>query len=517
MNNAYENFTREEIIAEINLHKKVEEELMGKFLQAEKTISEYQIKILKLETELGEMKRMIFGSRSERFVPVVPPEQTSLGFEIETVEAKPPVTETITYTRKKEQNSKPIKRGRQPLPAHLERVKIVIEPDEDVSGLKRIGEEITEELEYKPGKLFVNQYVRPKYITPEAEDGSQKVLIGELPSRPIEKGIPGPGLLAQILIDKYVDHLPCYRQIQRYQRLGVNLAAPTISEWIRMTTESWIKPLYNLLRKIILGHSYLQGDETTIRVLDRSKKGKTHLGYYWVYHSPLTNMVIYEYKKGRGSEAPKELLKDFKGRLQTDGYAAYENLGNPDITLLCCMAHARRYFDKALNNDKARSEFMLTQIQGLYAIEHKARELKLTHQQRYELRQKESVPILETIVQWLKENILKVLPKSPIGEAIAYSLTRWDKLIYYASDGEVEIDNNLVENAIRPVALGRKNYLFAGSHEAAQRAAMVYSLLATCKKNDIEPYQWLKDVLTKIPDTKSSELNTLLPFKLQCT
>ena len=201
MNNAYENFTREEIIAEINLHKKVEEELMGKFLQAEKTISEYQIKILKLETELGEMKRMIFGSRSERFVPVVPPEQTSLGFEIETVEAKPPVTETITYTRKKEQNSKPIKRGRQPLPAHLERVKIVIEPDEDVSGLKRIGEEITEELEYKPGKLFVNQYVRPKYITPEAEDGSQKVLIGELPSRPIEKGIPGPGLLAQILID----------------------------------------------------------------------------------------------------------------------------------------------------------------------------------------------------------------------------------------------------------------------------------------------------------------------------
>jgi len=515
MNLSYENFTREEFIAEIIQHKKVEEELREKFLQAEKTISETQFKILKLETELAQLKRMIFGSRSERFVPAVPPEQTSLGLETETIEAEPPVTETITYTRKKKESSKP--RGRQPLPAHLERVKIVIEPDEDVSGLKCIGEEITEELEYEPGKLFVNQYVRPKYIKPEAEDGSQKVLIGELPSRPIEKGIPGPGLLTQILIDKYVDHLPCYRQIQRYQKLGVNIAASTISEWIKMTTESWIKPLYNLLLKIILSQSYLQGDETTIKVLDRSKKGKTHLGYYWVYHSPLTGMVLFEYRKGRGSEAPKELLKDFKGRLQTDGYVAYEKLQNPDIALLCCMAHARRYFDKALSNDKSRAEFMITQIQGLYDIEQRARDLNLTHQQRYELRQKESIPILETIEKWLKENCLKVLPKSPIGEAIAYSLERWDKLVYYSSDGEVEIDNNLVENAIRPIALGRKNYLFAGSHEAAQRAAMVYSLLATCKKQEVEPYQWLKDVLTKITEIKSSELQTLLPLKQKCT
>ena len=152
-------------------------------------------------------------------------------------------------------------------------------------------------------------------------------------------------------------------------------------------------------------------------------------------------------------------------------------------------------------------------MQELYAIERKARELNLTHQQRYELRQKESLPILKDIEAWLKNNIIQVLPKSPIGEAIAYSLERWDKLTYYATDGEAEIDNNLVENAIRPVALGRKNYLFAGSHEAAQRAAMLYSLLATCKKNDIEPYQWLKDVLTKIPDTKSSELHLLLPIK----
>jgi len=517
MNSAYENFTREEIIAENIRQKKVIDELTEKFSQAEKTNSEYQFKVLHLETELAQLKRMIFGSRSERFVPAAIPGQTTLALETEIIEAKPPDTETITYTRKKKEDSQPIKRGRQPLPAHLERIKIVIEPQEDISGLKCIGEEITEEMDYKPGKLFVNQYVRPKYVTPETEDGSQKVLIGELPSRPIEKGIPGPGLLAQILIDKYADHLPCYRQIQRYQRLGVNIAASTISEWIRMITESWIKPLYDLHREIILNHSYLQGDETTIKVLDRNKKGKTHLGYYWVYHSPLTNMVLFEYQKGRGSEAPRELLKDFKGRLQTDGYAAYENLHNPDITLFCCMAHARRYFDQALNNDKVRAEFMLKQIQELYAIESKARKLNFTYEQRYELRQKESLPILKDIEAWLKNNIIQVLPKSPIGQAIAYSLERWNKLAYYATDGEVEIDNNLVENAIRPVALGRKNYLFAGSHEAAQRAAMVYSLLATCKKNNIEPYHWLRDVLTKIPDTKSSELHSLLPIKQECT
>jgi transposase len=458
------------------------------------------------------LKRMIFGTKSERFVPAVPPEQTSLALDIENAEAKPAEEESITYTRKKKKEDQPLKKGRQLLPAHLERIEIIIEPQEDVSGLKCIGEEITEELDYKPGKLFVNQYKRRKYIKPEAEDGSQKVLIGELPSRPIEKGIPGTGLLSQIIIDKYTDHLPCYRQIQRYQRLGVNIAASTMSEWLRMTVDSWITPLYDLQKKIILSQSYLQADETPIKVLDRNKKGKTHLGYFWVYHAPPPGLVLFEYKKGRGREGPLEMLKDFKGRLQTDGYSAYEGLQNPDITLFCCMAHARRYFDQALGNDRERAEFALEQMQQLYAIERKARELKLSYRQRYELRQQESVPVLQVIESWLKENIIKVLPKSPIGKAIGYSLERWDKLKYFAGDGEVEIDNNLVENSIRPVALGRKNYLFAGSHEAAQRAAMVYSLLATCKKNNIEPYTWLRVVLIKIPDTKSSELHTLLPL-----
>lgn len=505
MNFAYENLTKEELIEALI-------SLTQKFQQQEETLSGYQAKILKNEHELAQLKKMIFGSRSERFVPAVAPGQTALALEMETVEAKPAVEQTITYTRKKEQPGTTVKHGRLPLPAHFDRVIITIEPKEDVSGLKCIGEEITEELDYKPGKLFVNKFVRPKYVKPEAADCSQKILIGELPSRPIEKGIPGPGLLANIIIDKYVDHLPCYRQIQRIETLGMRIPASTMSEWLRATSDL-LNPLYETLVKEVLKQTYLQADETTIKVLDKNKKGTTHLGYYWVYHAPLINMTLYEYRPGRGRDGPTELLKNFKGRLQSDGYAVYESLKNPNLTLLNCMAHARREFDEAKNNDVFRAEYVLKQMQQLYQIERKAREENLSHQQRYELRQAESVPLLQGLLRWFKENIVQVIPKSPIGKAIAYSLQRWDKLSYYASDGEVEIDNNRVENTIRPLAIGRKNYLFAGSHQAAQRGAEFYSLLNTCKLNGIEPWEWLKETLARIPDHKANQLHLLLPIK----
>lgn len=485
--------------------------LTEKFLQQEKTLSEYQARILKYEHELAQLKRMIFGSRSERFVPSLNPQQTALALETETVEPQPTATETITYTRKAPQQNNKVTRQRLPLPANLERVVITIEPKEDVSGLKKIGEEITEELEWKPGKLFVNKYVRPKYVKPENENIEQQILIGELPSRPIEKGIPGPGLLAQIIIDKYVDHLPCYRQIQRYERTAaMRIPASTMSEWLRAAGDL-INPLFAVLLKEVLSQTYLQADETPIKVLDKDKKGTTHLGYYWVYHAPLLKMTLYEYRPGRGRDGPAELLKNFKGRLQTDGYAVYESLNNPNITLLNCMAHARREFEEAKHNDAARAEYVLKQMQELYSIERTAREEKLNHQQRFELRQRESAPVLQALEQWFKKNIVQVLPKSPIGKAIAYSLQRWDKLSYYATEGEVEIDNNRVENSIRPLAIGRKNYLFAGSHQAAQRAAEFYSLLNTCKCNGIEPWEWLKSTLEKIPDYKANRLHELLP------
>ena len=503
----FENLTREELINALGI-------LTDKFQQQEKTLSEYQAKILKNEHELAQLKRMLFGSRSERFVPAAIAGQTSLELNVETAEAKPSTTETITYTRKKSEPNTVVTHKRLPLPAHLERVVITIEPKEDVSGLKKIGEEITEALDYKPGKLFVKKYVRPKYVTPENEECRQQVLIGELPSRPIEKGIPEPGLLAQIIIDKYVDHLPCYRQIQRYERIdGVKIPASTMSEWLRAGC-GLLEPLREVLTQQVLSQPYLHVDETRIKVLDKDKKGKTHLGYYWVYHAPLGKMTLFEYRPGRGErDGPSEFLKNFKGKLQTDGYVVYESMNNPDIIHFNCMAHARREFDEAMRNDAVRASYALEQIQKLYAIERRAKEENLNHRQRYELRQRESVPVLQEMHPWLKKNIEQTTDQSSIHKAIAYSLKRWDKLSYYASDGEANIDNNPVENAIRPVAVGRKNYLFAGSHQAAQRAALFYSLLNTCKLNGIEPWDWLKETLSKISEHKANQLHLLLPLK----
>lgn len=476
------------------------------YLQIKDKTAELEISNLHLKEELAQMKRMIFGSRSERFVPSTPPQQTSLNLELETVAPPPPVIETITYKRKKPESSHRLNTGRLPLPANLKRVPVIIEPQEDITGLKRIGEEITEELEYSPGKLFVNQYIRAKY----AKVGNEGVIIGELPSRPIEKGIPGPGLLSTIVIDKYVDHLPCHRQIQRFERLGMKIPASTMSEWISATS-ALLSPLYDVLKSEVLNQPYIQADETPIKVLDKDKKGATHRGYFWVYHAPLIKMALFEYRPGRGGSGPVELLKDFKGYLQTDGYGVYDQFDNGRIELFHCMAHARRYFDEALGNDRVRAEYVLGEMQRLYDVERQTREEGMSYKQRYELRQEKCLPVLQRIHSWMKENIIEVLPQSMIGKAIAYTLSRWEKLCFYTNDGRLEIDNNLVENAIRPVAIGRKNYLFAGSHHAAQRSAMLYSLVGTCKKRGIEPYQWLKDTLTKIPDWKANELCQLLP------
>jgi transposase len=461
--------------------------------------------ILTLQQELAQIKRMIFGTKSERFAPIVPVEQTSLSLDVETAIAPPVVKQQISYTREKQKSNK-VHSGRLPIPAHIERIIIEVAPDIDVTGLKSIGEEVTEELEYKAGSFYVNQYRRKKYAKPDGEG----IIIGSLPTRPIEKGMAGAGLLASIIIEKYVDHLPLYRQIQRFKRAGMDIPTATISGWLRGTC-NLIEPLYDVLKKEVLSQDYLQADETPIAVMDKDKQGATHQGYNWVYHAPGKKMVLFDYRHGRGRDGPREILKDFRGHLQADGYNAYEIFDNKTITLLHCMAHARRKFEQALDNDKERAEYVLQQIQILYAIERKAREENYTHTQRYELRQAESVAVLQSLHVWFKENIQQVLPKSLIGEAINYSLGRWKKLSLYATDGKLEIDNNLVENVIRPVALGRKNYLFAGSHEAAQRSAMLYSFMGTCKLRGVEPLHWLKTTLSKLPDHKANRLNELLP------
>jgi len=482
------------------------EELIG-------IVSEYHLTITKLQHELSQLKKVVFGPRHERFSPTIPSkDQLPLELNLPVTESSPVVrVQKIEYTRTITSDKKKPEGGRMKLPAHLPRTRVTIQPDEDVTGMISIGEEITEELDYTPGKFFVREFARPKYVRPEPKEGESSIVIAELPTRVIDKGIVGPGLMTQILIDKFVDHLPLFRQNERFKREGINIPSSTMSDWVAKGVQK-IEPLGARLGEVVLKSDYLQADETTIKVLDKEKKGKTHLGYYWVYRAPQYNLVLFDYRQGRGREGPKDSLKPFRGILQTDGYGAYDYFGSiAGITLMGCWAHTRRHFFEARGNDLQRSDYALSLIQDIYAIEHRAREQGLTHEQRRQLRQSEALPLLVKFEQWLRTEYAGVLGESPIGRAIAYALRRWDKLLIYTTDGRLEIDNNLVENSIRPVALGRKNYLFAGSHDAARRSAIFYSLFGSCKINDINPHAWLSDVLERIDDHPINRLEELLP------
>ncbi|RXK81836.1 IS66 family transposase [Filimonas effusa] len=248
----------------------------------------------------------------------------------------------------------------------------------------------------------------------------------------------------------------------------------------------------------MLQSNYLHADETPIKVMDKDKKGETHRGYYWVYQNSIAKTVLFDYQEGRGREGPVEILKDFKGYLQTDGYVAYDVFAKKqDITLIHCMAHAQRMFNDALDNDEARASHAMEEIQKLYVIERICKKQQLNFEEVTEVRRIKSVPILKSMDLWLQQQYVQVLPQSAIGKAIAYSLQRWKRLSTYVNDGKLNIDNNPVENSIRPVALGRKNYLFAGSHEAAKRSGMLYSrmyaLIAQCESSGLSVKQFCKE------------------------
>jgi transposase len=498
------------------------EQLVGEVLELRTLLArvpelEKQVaRIADLEFQLAQLKRMIFGSKSERFIPSVPDEQLALDLGLEPGSQEPPETEEVHYTRiKNKPKEKPF---RQPLPNHLPRTEILIEPEGDLTGLKKIGEEIKEVLEYTPASLFVTRYVRPKYVDPTREENG--VQTGNLPALPLPKAIAAASLLAIILVDKYVDHLPYYRQIQRFKRIGMRISKSTINGWIKGVCEL-LSPLYDLLVERVLQSQYIMADETTMKVLEYNRKEKNKkdkrdkkvtLGYQWVYYAHLRKLVLFDYQPGRSAEGPRQLLKSFKGFLQSDGYKVYDGYEHvPGITLLNCMAHARRKFEEALDYDPKRAEYVLVKMQGLYEVEREAKEKEFSHPKRKALRLEKSAPILTELQDWLKLNLSQTLPESPIGKAIRYSHKRWDKLGTYTQDGRLEIDNNFVENALRPIALGRKNYLFAGSHEGAKRAAMIYSFFATCKKNDIDCFKWLKDVLNRIQEHPINRLEELLP------
>ena len=473
-------------------------------LTYEELLFEYQ----RVSQELAQLQRLIFGQKRERFVPVANVQQLAIALPGEATTTTPPVpTQTISYTRRQKKSSTSNPPVRKPWPAHLRREEIRLEPKEDVSALTKMGEEKTEELEYVPAELYVKVYLRPKYAKPNGEG----IVIAELPARPIEKGTAGPGLIAHMMISKYVDHMPLYRQLQQFRRDKVEIAESTASGWMKASGETLV-PLCDLLRALVQQSSYLMVDETPIPVLDQTKPGKTHLGYYWVYYDPIAKLVYFDYRPSRSRAGPNEMLKDFQGYLQCDGYTGYEDiLARAEVVGVGCMAHARRYFEQAQDSDRERVEWMLMKLQALYRLEREAREANMSFEARHAHRQKYALSILQEIHAWLKQNSTQVLPKSMMGKAIGYMLGQWSKLEAYTRDGRLEIDNNLVENAIRPVALGRKNYLFAGSHEGAKRAAIIYSLLATAKRHNVELFEYLKHILTNISNHPHHKLAELLP------
>ena len=458
--------------------------------------------------QLEELKRLVFGAKSERHVADAPPaEQLALFGDGPAPAAAVTEKETITYERGKPKAVK-TPHGRGFIPPHLERVDILLEPEEDVTGMTKIGEEVTEELEYAPGKLYVKRYIRPRYALPGGGGG---VLVAPAPERPLPKAMAGTGLLAHLLVSKYVDHLPFHRQIAMFARGGVKLPSSTVGAWNACSADLLV-PLFAHMTGMALSSNYLQADETTIQVLDEGKKGKSHRGYYWACLAVVERLVVFRYDKGRSGAAARKLLAGFKGALQTDHYAAYEQFAaDPLVSLFACWAHARRKFHEALTNDRAGAETMLGAIRWLYAVEERAREKGLSPDGRKALRMEYSLPMLEIIKRWLDEKCYATTPSSPIGKAVNYALRLWPRLTAYINDGRVEIDNNLVENKIRPIALGRKNYLFAGSHEAAERAAMVYSFMATCSLNGVNPQEWLEDVLNRIQSHTINRIGELLP------
>lgn len=461
-------------------------------------------KVAELQRQLELLRRMQFGQKRERFED---PNQMALPLDIAQEvlqEQEEVVKQEITYSRAKKKHP-----GRAKLPSHLPVEEIEIYPKGDLSDKVCIGKEITDVLDYVPGHFKIKRYIRYKYATKDKD--TAQITIGELPERIIDKGIPSEGLLATILVDKYVDHLPLYRQKQRFSRENIDIASSTIDGWAAQSMEA-LKPLYEKLVIDIKNEGYLQADETTIKVLDQKKKDKAHLGYYWVYHAPISKLALFDYSPTRASSAALPILQNFKGYLQTDGYAGYNAYGKKsEVTHLGCWAHARREFERALDNDRSRSEHVLVEIQKLYAVERKAREQVLDPKQIKELRLEESLPIINGLGKWMFLQIKLTLPKSQIGKALAYSQSRWDKLSAYLTDGNLQIDNNLVENVIRPVALGRKNYLFAGSHDAAQKAAMAYTFFANCKKQDVNPYAWLKYTLENIQSINHRNITDLYP------
>jgi len=425
---------------------------------------------------------------------------------------------------------------RQPLPKHLPTEEILLVPEEVKQApeqYKEIGREVTEELDFTPSRFIRRLYIRPKYVAVEtkaapapkspsdvvsavlAELGNKEpkgLLMARLPGRLIEKGFPGAGLMAHVVISKYEDHLPLFRQEKIFrERHGVKIARQTLAEWVAQAA-FWLKPIYELIKKQLLARGYLQVDETPIRYLDPDQPGKAQQGYLWVYGAPGGD-VVFDWQTSRGKEAPAQFLKEFKGTLQADGYGVYPSLVKDrpeELKLAGCLAHVRRDFFEVVKEDR-RAAWFVRQIAHLYGIEKRLRQKRAGPALRAAVRAAESRLILNRIAKVMELWVPQVLPQSGLGKAMAYAQGQWPSLLRYLNDGRLEIDNNLIENAIRPTALGKKNFLFIGHPGAGWYSAVIYSILGSCRRQGIDPHAYLRDVLQRLPNIQTTELSQLTP------
>lgn len=484
----------------------------------ERIIAEQKQEIFLLKAEIAQLKRMLFGSKRERFVSSENALQGNLFAEpdidiAEVIAVEEAVVEIKAHQRKK--SRKGVRRNE--FPAHLQRIEQTLPPEGiDVSNLVEIGQDFTEILNYVPGKLNVKRIIRPRYVHKGKED--MGVLQANIPPRLIPKGMVDESLVAHLVVEKIMFHNPVHRFNQKLKQEGIHFVGENnLHNWLHRAAEA-LRPLHHLLKADLLALPYLQADESHFKVLSENKPGASHKGYMWVLNSPKLKATYFSYHKSRSNDAATTLLEKYSGILQTDGYAVYTSIQDLlPYRLIHCMAHARREFINAQDSDPPRAKYFLSKVKILYDIERRARTENMTDAQRLALRQEMAVPILEQIGKWLKEQIDsgQLLPSALITRAIAYAHKRWEALSAYAHDGQLEIDNNLIENTIRPLALGRKNYLFAGSHQAAENLAVLYSIVGTAKLHGLNVQTYLEWLLRKVVANKvTPEAIKWLPHRM---
>lgn len=462
-----------------------------------------------LRQKIDLLVRKIFGSSSEQMDPA----QLELLLQLA---AAPVVVEEKVVPAKNKSSSASRLKSVPRLPENLPVIEEVIEPEPVKTAPQNwrcIGQEVSEQLDFEPAHFLRRRIIRKKYVHRFETDRAP--VIAPLPEKLQARGLAAPGLLAQIIVSKYCDHLPLYRQEQIYlRRHGVHLPRQTLARWMELAAD-WLKPIYEQIRTGVMAGGYVQVDETPIAYLEPGH-GQTRQGYLWVCARPGGD-VIFQWETSRAAECLHKLIAvDFSGTVQCDGYSAYPAFAGKrggKIALAGCWAHVRRKFYEALEQAPRTAGWLVRQIQHLYQIEARLRELQADPALRAAVRSHQSRPVIQRIHQALVRLKLarRFLPQSGMGSAMDYTLSQWPMLEIFAGDGRIEIDNNLVENAIRPTAIGKKNWLFIGEAEAGERGAILYTLVESCRRRGLDPYAYLREVLARLPHMTNWQIKDVTP------